>query len=250
VTLHHCTPLYLGLARTLYIRCTHGIVWQGNHQIYGHMRCINTVLANPTCITSPVQKSNHIFFQIIVPPCITSPVRKSDTWSLYPFVSRSLFKNVITSPFKSLYPLVSHPLFEKVITSPVQTCDTSSLYPLVSQSLFKNVITSPFKPLYPLVSHPLFKKVTPFPFKSSYPLISHPLFKNVITFPVQIIVPPCITSPDQKCDYIPCSKCWSHPLFKHVALRHSLPLLSHACGPHFTNLLTMVVACGGRKRRW
>jgi len=29
---------------TVYIWC----FWQGNHQIYGHIRCIYTVLANPT----------------------------------------------------------------------------------------------------------------------------------------------------------------------------------------------------------
>jgi hypothetical protein len=29
---------------TVYIR----YFWQGNHQIYGHLRCIYTVLANPT----------------------------------------------------------------------------------------------------------------------------------------------------------------------------------------------------------
>ena len=29
---------------TVYIR----YFWQGNHQIYGHIRCIYTVLANPT----------------------------------------------------------------------------------------------------------------------------------------------------------------------------------------------------------
>ena len=29
---------------TVYIR----YLWQGNHQIYGHIRCINTVLTNPT----------------------------------------------------------------------------------------------------------------------------------------------------------------------------------------------------------
>jgi hypothetical protein len=39
----------IGLARTIYlytvfIRC----FWQGNHHIYGHIRCIYTVLANPT----------------------------------------------------------------------------------------------------------------------------------------------------------------------------------------------------------
>jgi len=30
---------------TMYIR----YYWQGNHQIYGHIRCIYTVLANPNC---------------------------------------------------------------------------------------------------------------------------------------------------------------------------------------------------------
>ena len=33
----------LGLARTVYVR----YFWQGNHQIYSHIRCIYTVLANP-----------------------------------------------------------------------------------------------------------------------------------------------------------------------------------------------------------
>ena len=35
---------YAGLAKTIYIL----YFWQGNHQIYGHIRCIYTVLANPT----------------------------------------------------------------------------------------------------------------------------------------------------------------------------------------------------------
>jgi hypothetical protein len=46
---------YLGLARTIYIRCIYGVYmlyiryfWQGNDQIYGHIRCIFMVLANPT----------------------------------------------------------------------------------------------------------------------------------------------------------------------------------------------------------
>jgi hypothetical protein len=33
---------------TVYIR----YFWQGNHQIYGHIRCIYTVLANTTHVTS------------------------------------------------------------------------------------------------------------------------------------------------------------------------------------------------------
>jgi len=36
--------LQVGLARTTYIR----YFWQGDHQIYGHIRCTHTVLANPT----------------------------------------------------------------------------------------------------------------------------------------------------------------------------------------------------------
>jgi len=36
--------MYPGLARALYIRC----FWQGNHRINGHVRCIYTVLVNPT----------------------------------------------------------------------------------------------------------------------------------------------------------------------------------------------------------
>jgi len=33
---------------TVYIR----YFWQGHHQIYGHIRCIYTVLANPMCLSS------------------------------------------------------------------------------------------------------------------------------------------------------------------------------------------------------
>jgi hypothetical protein len=35
--------VFVGLARTIYMR----YFWQGNHRIYGHIRCIYTVLANP-----------------------------------------------------------------------------------------------------------------------------------------------------------------------------------------------------------
>jgi hypothetical protein len=38
----------VGLARTLYIR----YFWQGNHPVYGHIRCIYTVMANPTYVRS------------------------------------------------------------------------------------------------------------------------------------------------------------------------------------------------------
>ena len=72
--IHYVDAIYLGLARTIYIRCIYGIFgreiteytviygvyirfwptlyiryfWQGNHQIYGDTRGIYTVLANPT----------------------------------------------------------------------------------------------------------------------------------------------------------------------------------------------------------
>ena len=41
--------IYIGLARTIYILYTVNIRYflQGNHQIYGHIRCVYTVLANP-----------------------------------------------------------------------------------------------------------------------------------------------------------------------------------------------------------
>ena len=41
----------IGLARTICIRCVFTVFlwyfWQGNHHIYGHIRCIYAVLANP-----------------------------------------------------------------------------------------------------------------------------------------------------------------------------------------------------------
>jgi len=37
----------LGLARTIYIRCIYGIIGREITRIYGHIRCIYTVLANP-----------------------------------------------------------------------------------------------------------------------------------------------------------------------------------------------------------
>ena len=39
---------YLGLARTMYTYTVYmQYFWLGNHQIYGHIQCIYTVLANP-----------------------------------------------------------------------------------------------------------------------------------------------------------------------------------------------------------
>ena len=41
-------PLFVGLSRAIYTRCVcMEYVWQGIHHIYGHVRCIYKVLANP-----------------------------------------------------------------------------------------------------------------------------------------------------------------------------------------------------------
>jgi len=79
--------LYLGLARTLNIRCIYGIFWQGNHQIYGHIRCKHTVLANPDNTLFLYRQSCHV-------ACFNSSLscRQSWTQSFCPFVvSAGLF---------------------------------------------------------------------------------------------------------------------------------------------------------------
>jgi hypothetical protein len=40
-------PSFLWLTRTIYKRCTYVFFLQGNYQIYGHIQCIYTNLANP-----------------------------------------------------------------------------------------------------------------------------------------------------------------------------------------------------------
>jgi hypothetical protein len=70
--------LFVGLARTIYLRlrCA-GIRYfrQGNHQIYGHIRCIYTVLANPDYLQlvgySTQYQSGHFLNAVrgIVTPC-------------------------------------------------------------------------------------------------------------------------------------------------------------------------------------
>jgi len=43
------TASFVGLARTIYIYTVHiQYFWQGNHQLYGHIRSKYTVLANPS----------------------------------------------------------------------------------------------------------------------------------------------------------------------------------------------------------
>ena len=51
LTMPYVHRIYVGLARTIYIRCTVYILfWLGNHKIYSHIRRIYTVLANPIYI--------------------------------------------------------------------------------------------------------------------------------------------------------------------------------------------------------
>jgi hypothetical protein len=45
---------------TMYVR----YFWQGNHRIYGHIRCIYTVLANPICV--PFLPPSAAFFSLAV----------------------------------------------------------------------------------------------------------------------------------------------------------------------------------------
>jgi len=53
----HCMPINRVGQNHIHTVCIR-YFWQGNHHIYGHIRCIYTVLANPThkAGTRPVQK--------------------------------------------------------------------------------------------------------------------------------------------------------------------------------------------------
>jgi len=58
---HTIHDLYVGLARTIYLRCIYGIFWQGNHEIYSHIRCIYTILANPIYMHKCTVLANPIY---------------------------------------------------------------------------------------------------------------------------------------------------------------------------------------------
>jgi len=66
IHIHALLYIYIGLARTIYIRCIYGIL-AGNHQIYGYIRCIYTVLANPTCIH---KYTNHSVTPSLLTSCL------------------------------------------------------------------------------------------------------------------------------------------------------------------------------------
>jgi len=60
-----------GIRYTVYIRC----IWQGNHVIYGHTRCVPTVLANPTHLCCVELKYQHPSKGSLIPnlSCSTHP---------------------------------------------------------------------------------------------------------------------------------------------------------------------------------
>jgi len=77
----------LGLARTIYtvhIRC----FWQGDHHIYGHIRCIYTVLANPIymrCIYGTSGREITIYTVIYVADIQFWPTLSLAHWLQHPF---------------------------------------------------------------------------------------------------------------------------------------------------------------------
>ena len=54
--------------------------WQGNHQIYGHIRCIYTVLANPTCVwRGGMMRSESSLFQGGHGSMLSAGLQEADT---------------------------------------------------------------------------------------------------------------------------------------------------------------------------
>jgi hypothetical protein len=47
---HVCYGLRVGFGQNPMYTVSIRYFWQGNHQIYGHIQCIYTVLANPTYV--------------------------------------------------------------------------------------------------------------------------------------------------------------------------------------------------------
>ena len=65
-TLAHAHSQALCMSRVGQDLCIYGVytvIWQGNHQIYGHMRCIYKVLANP--VHEPCVNFNNALWYIV-----------------------------------------------------------------------------------------------------------------------------------------------------------------------------------------
>ena len=85
---------------TVYIR----YFWQGIHQIYGHIRCIYTVLANPICNLTPHSIARSPFSHLFYKQKTRFGVAPS--WSSSPSLSS---KSSIVSPsFHTCHPCAAH----------------------------------------------------------------------------------------------------------------------------------------------
>jgi len=77
----------VGLDRTIYITVYTRYLWQGNHQVYGHLWCIYTVLINPrfmpgnVAVTAPVILA---FWHDTCNLCSLCPEDKCRVWTLTP----------------------------------------------------------------------------------------------------------------------------------------------------------------------
>jgi len=109
---------YIGLARAIYIR----YFWQGNHQKYGHIRCIYTVLANPRHI--------RCIYTVLANPRFV-------TWCKVWYQSSDQANHSLCSPTHFPYSL-NHPLltpYSSTHSPPHQPCFTLDLPPRLTLQL-------------------------------------------------------------------------------------------------------------------
>jgi len=103
---------FLGLVRTIYIQCIYSVFLAGKSQIYGHIRCIHTVLANPSHSTTqgPHKRCNlwpsHDHSHAFCVAALLAVVLSMDLPSLhrtttFPSTVLSVLKRVYTSSVMS-----------------------------------------------------------------------------------------------------------------------------------------------------
>jgi len=93
--------VFLGLARTIYIYTVYiRYYWQGNHQMYGHIQCIYTVLANTMCFALRAYLLLCMFHLcllcVLIYPMHAFPVSNGgafNIWSRDQLVSSNLIKH-------------------------------------------------------------------------------------------------------------------------------------------------------------
>jgi hypothetical protein len=87
---------YLGLARTIYIYTVYiQYFWQKNHQIYGHIRCIYTVLVNPWNTVCYVGLARTIYRYLHVVYIIVYGVWKVYVQCMYGIIGREFTKYTV-----------------------------------------------------------------------------------------------------------------------------------------------------------